>query len=103
MKNFRAIVALSLVFAGCASTPTEEAKKIQESDEAHVSSCKLLGTVTGSSNLGGFAAQEAGKNSAAAEALNKAAHLGATHIVWQNLFGSMNGGQAMGRAYKCGQ
>jgi hypothetical protein len=92
----------STLLAGCATTPTDAASKIRESDENHVANCKLLGTVTGGSSLGGFAAQEMGKRSASAEALNKAAEMGATNIVWQSITGSLNNGaSATGRAYKC--
>jgi hypothetical protein len=97
-----AVLATIFLLVACATKPTAEAGKIRESDETHVSSCKLLGTVTGGSSLGGFAAQEAGKRSASAEALNKAAEMGATDIVWQNISGSLNNGaSATGRAYKC--
>jgi hypothetical protein len=35
------------------------------------------------------------------EAINNAAELGATHIVWQNVVQANSGGIATGRAYKC--
>ena len=91
----------SLLLTSCASTPSDAAKRIQETDEAHVTGCKDLGHVSGGSPLGGVVFAEVGKDDARTAALDKAAELGATHIVWSTLTGGFLGGLARGRAYAC--
>lgn len=100
MKLPLRLISLSLLLNGCATSPSSEAQKIQESDEGRMASCKILGTVSGNSSWGGWTAAGL-KESAMTEALNQAGKLGATHIVWQNVVQSNSGGIATGRAYRC--
>jgi len=79
------IVLLS-VMSGCASL-SPSAAKIKEADKDTVAECKYLGEVTGTSNVGSESAvlYHTGKANAKKEALEKAAQLGGTHIVWRPL------------------
>lgn len=76
-----------LAMSGCATPRSAGASRIREVDIASVSGCKYLGKVIGSSELGNQLslytsnAVERAKN----QALDKAAQLGGTHIVWDNL------------------
>jgi hypothetical protein len=75
MTWFTRLCCLLLV-AGCAPPPpvlTPAAVRLSESDEAHMVSCRFLGTVTES---------EFGLASARVLARNSAAALGATHFAW---------------------
>lgn len=96
------LILAALFMAACSTTPSKEAAQIIEADERGTENCKFLGTVEGSSNYGGLAAQEVGLKRAKNEALEKAYELGATHIVWGNTSKGYWGGNAAGRAYRCG-
>ena len=79
-------VLLLLVMSGCASlSPT--AANIKEAGKETVSACKYLGEVTGTSKVGSESAvlYHTGKDNAKKDALEKAAQLGGTHIVWRPL------------------
>lgn len=65
-----------------------------------VTGCKFLGTVEGSS-LWGWFVQEAAIESAEAEALNKAAAMGATHFIWTQTDSARWSHRVWGRAYAC--
>ena len=77
---------LLLAMSGCASL-SPSAAKIKESGKDTVSGCKYLGEVTGSSKVGSESAAlyHTGKDNAKKDALEKAAQLGGTHIVWRPL------------------
>lgn len=64
-----------------------------------VSGCKFVGYVSGTSGWSGVAA-DAGEANAQNEAREKAAKLGATHIVWQTVHSGW-GSTANGNAYLC--
>lgn len=88
-----------MLLGGCATTPSSSALNVQDADERMVANCEMVGQVSGSSGWGNLAAST-GMSNAQAEAREKAARLGATHIVW----GAVEGGyspHATGRAYKC--
>jgi hypothetical protein len=90
------------LLAGCASTASKSNVKVEDGDPAIVNrDCKLLGTVSGRSVFGG---SEAGRiEGAVQDARNKAAALGATHIVVLTVdnSGMLNTGLATARAYRC--
>lgn len=90
-----------LLLAGCATQRTVEAQRIIETDESSVKHCRLMGEASGSSQYGGFAMQETGKSNAKNEALNQAANMQATHVVWKTAQGGFFGAQAMALVYNC--
>jgi Domain of unknown function (DUF4156) len=104
MRKSFVILAL-LCVAGCGSspsTPSAEARKVNEGDPAVLNrDCKLLGTVNGRSMFGG--ADEARVQNAMNDAREKAAALGATHVVFlaTDTKGILNRGNASARAYRC--
>src|SRR5512139_2440198 len=81
------LFVLLLVMSGCATTHSPAASKIKEAGKETVSECKYLGEVTGTSNVGSESAvlYHTGKDRAKSDALEKAAKLGGTHIVWHPL------------------
>src|SRR5512139_1032288 len=80
------LIVLLLVMSGCASL-SPAAAKIKEAGKENVSECKYLGEVTGTSKVGteSAALYHTGKDNAKKDALEKAAKLGGTHIVWRPL------------------
>ncbi len=94
------IIILGLfTFVSCATTLSSTAIKIKEADIKTVENCKYLGEVHGSSgwgNLGASVAMQNAKN----EALEKAAKLGATHVIWNNITGGYSP-YVSGKAYYC--
>lgn len=98
MKTALVLIA-TLAVSGCATTLSSAARSVKESDEKGVADCKFVGSVEGSSGFGNLAAK-VGMQNAKNEAIEKAAKLSATHIV----FGEVRGGfspSAQGRAYHC--
>ena len=97
--HFMLSVALALTLSSCATTPSPQASRVLDADEKMVGSCTFLAQVQGSSGWGNAAAS-VGMENARTEAREKAAKLGASHIVWA----AISGGYApyvSGRAYKC--
>ena len=96
------LLILGLPFAAaCASTPpATSVDAIIEADESMVANCRLLGDVEAMAPSGATQGQEVAGNTAKAEALNKAAQLGATHVVWVGP-GSVDPTRAEARAYAC--
>ncbi|MFH0781955.1 MAG: hypothetical protein V2B20_08385, partial [Pseudomonadota bacterium] len=90
---------LWFILAGCATTKSAMAINVLEADEKVVTNCKYLGDVTGTSGWGNLAAST-GVNNAKNEALEKAAKLGATHVVWTQISGGYSP-FVNGRAYRC--
>ena len=93
------VVALAELLAACATTPSAAASKVADADENMVAACRFLGEVQGSSGWGNIAAS-AGMENAKNEAREKAAQLGATHVVWQAVSGGYSP-YATGRGYSC--
>ena len=94
--------AATIVLTGCASSPSSSPQKVLDGDPAIVNrDCKLLGSVSGRSMFGG--GEAARMDGAMADARNKAAGMGATHIVFLTLdnSGMFNTGYATARAYRC--
>ncbi len=104
MKNFLVLGLLAISLSGCATALTHEATRItqvNDNERSQVKDCKTMGEVVGNSSYGGLFMQEAGKNYAKNQAMNDAANMGATHIVWTLAQGGFFGGKALGVAYKC--
>jgi hypothetical protein len=94
-----AIVFVTAALTGCATTKSAMATRILEADEKVVSQCKYLGDVSGTSGWGNLAAST-GINNAKNQAFERAAALGATHVVWTQISGGYSP-FVNGRAYKC--
>jgi hypothetical protein len=75
---------------------------VREADEATVSGCEFLGTVSGHSMVGGLAAPIGAENAMKAARV-KAESLGATHIVFVAVSGGnmVSTGASTARAYRC--
>ena len=99
MKLQIILVGLCILISSCATTLTKSAQQIAPADEKSVASCKIVGDVQGSSGWGNAAAS-VGMQNATNETLERAAELGATHIVWVNVTGAYVS-TAHGRAYRC--
>ena len=87
------------VCASCTTRLTKEASQVLIADDRMVDHCKLLGLVSGSSGWGNLAAS-AGQINARNEAQERAARMGATHIVWIAVEGGYSP-SASARAYDC--
>jgi len=81
----RSIASMTLIalLAGCATMLSVRAAKIADADEASVAGCEFVGQVKGSSGWGTLAAST-GMEKARSEAMENAAKLGATDIVWRS-------------------
>lgn len=97
IKEWILVLLTALVSYGCAIEPTQRAQRIIPAYPETVSDCALLGGVNGNSLI---AALPVGEQVARYRALDEAASLGATHIVWTV---TSNGliPLAEGRAYYC--
>jgi hypothetical protein len=96
------VTLLSLAVVACASTQSSDSN-VKDGDAARLNrECKLLGTVTGRSLLGGMA-DNARKDSAMAAAREKAADMGATDVYFVTVDTSGPGdtAQATARAFSC--
>lgn len=97
------LVGAALLCAACASAPTTKADALQEGDPQFLNrDCKLLGTVEGRSVFGGLS-EEAKLKGAVTNVREKAAAMGATHILMMKatVTGAMGIGEASARAYRC--
>ena len=101
MKFNRLLISVVVLgfIGGCSSTASLSAIKIKHAEQKTVQNCDYLGSVQGSSGVGGLAASQ-GMENAKIEATENAAKIGATHIVWQNISGGFTP-SAFGKAYKC--
>jgi len=94
---------ITLLLAACAATPSATTAAIREGDPAVLNrDCKLLGTVNGRSMFGGMS-DDAKMQAAISDAKEKAAAMGATHVVFirSDTSGMLNSGHAEARAYRC--
>ena len=96
-----AFVLITLAVAGCSTSLSARGSMIRDASDASVAPCKFVGRVQGSSGWGGAAASETGKHNAMNDAREKAADLGATHVVWRSARADGGGGMADGEAYRC--
>lgn len=93
------LASLVLIGAGCATTLSPAAARIQPADQSTVAGCTFVGDVSGSSGWGNLAASQ-GMQNAKNEGLEQAAAMGATHVVWVNIVGGYSP-YANGKSYKC--
>lgn len=98
-KIFAIILLSSFIASGCATTLSPSATRIIEADAKMVEGCTYVGDVHGSSGWGNIAAST-GIQNAKNEAVEKAAALGTTHILWNNISGGYSP-YVSGRAYIC--
>jgi hypothetical protein len=93
------LAAIASLAVGCAVAPSQQARPVQDADQAMVASCRYLGDVSGWSGWGGLASS-AGMANAQNDARDKAAKLGASHIVWSSVAAGYTP-TASGKAYRC--
>ena len=98
MKFILLVVAL-LLMAGCTTSLSTRAMKVQDADITIMERCKFVGDVQGSSGWGNLAAS-AGMQNAKNEAREQAAEMGATHVIWSGVAGGYSP-YATGKAYMC--
>jgi hypothetical protein len=102
MSRLAALV-IACMLAACASpAPSAVARSVRDGDPAVVNrDCKLLGTVNGRSMFGG--SDETRRDIAINDAREKAAAMGATHVVFISSDNSamLGVGHATARAYRC--
>lgn len=84
-----------LTLAGCAVEPTQRAQRVKPAYPEMVVDCAFLGGVTSTGSVIPF-----GPSQAKFKALDQAAQLGATHIVWTEITYDPRV-VASGRAYYC--
>lgn len=103
MERFLALITILLLVTGgftyASETSAEEVLLVTHRDQ--VEGCKFLGQVTGSSSLGGIAAQKWGKANAEKEMRNKTERLGGNVILVHSSRGGFYGTEAVGDAYLC--
>ena len=97
------IISLAATALGCAIEPSQRAQRIIPAYPEMVADCALLGGVTGISPV---LAIPIGEQYARYQALDEAAQLGATHIVWTDTTAGILPLEnfrpsAQGRAYYC--
>ncbi len=92
------MLALCLLFVqGCALEPSYRGSQVKPAYPEMVVECSLLGGVTGQNDL---AYTAYGLQKARYHAMDEAAKLGATHIVWEDLKQGIQP-TAVGKAYRC--
>ncbi len=99
MRGWPYVLGLTILM-GCAAPG---GGKVRDGQPAHLNrDCKLLGTVTGRSLLGGMS-DNARNDAAMADARDKAAKMGATDVYFIKVdqTGMLNTAQATARAFKC--
>ena len=99
MKFILLAAALLVTTAGCATSLSSRAMKVQDADMTIMERCKFVGDVQGSSGWGNLAAS-AGMQNAKNEAREQASELGATHVIWTSVAGGYSP-FATGKAYMC--
>ncbi|MBS0287638.1 MAG: hypothetical protein JSR17_10100 [Proteobacteria bacterium] len=97
------VLFLGTTLWGCAIEPSQRAQRILPAYPEMVSNCALLGGVTGTAPT---LALPIGEQYARYQALDEAAALGATHIVWTDTTAGLVpldkfAPTAQGRAYYC--
>ncbi|MEY4515301.1 MAG: hypothetical protein RLZZ450_7423 [Pseudomonadota bacterium] len=97
----RVAISMALLFASsCAPQLSPAAQTIRVADQQMVKDCTLLSDVQGTSS-GGFRTPSGKMESSKIKALNKAAELGATHVLWDTVAGGNYSASAHGMAYAC--
>lgn len=93
-----AILVTGGALSGCA-TPVETS--IIETTAQSVNGCEELGSVSGSNSVFVGLSAQIGRTHAKNAALNQAAHMRATHVVWSEMGSSLTN-EWRGTAYRCG-
>ena len=83
---FCLVLTVLLCLSGCATTPSQSAARVKDADMKMIENCQFLGDVHGTSGVGALFAS-VGIENAKNEAREKAASMGATHIVWSSIAG----------------
>lgn len=97
------MIALALA-SGCVTTRlTPEAERVMVTTNVEaVRGCTLLGNVDASDRMnGGMVGQMAAEENATRRLKNKAAEMGATHVLFMSSTTGMSGSRTRGEAYKC--
>ena len=92
------VMSVVTVLSACAYYPSPAANKVIEASEREVSQCRLLGQVYGDS--GNLLFTSIGVQVAKDQAKDRAARLGATHILWTEENVRINP-YFVGKAYRC--
>ena len=94
----RWIVMLALLgLTACAIEPSYQAQQVQPAYPPMVADCTYLGGVAGVSKIPWL---NQGQQAARYQALDEAAKLGATHVVWTQAHSGFQA-SARGHAYRC--
>jgi hypothetical protein len=88
-----------LLALGCVTGRSLAASRIQEADNNMVAGCSYVGEVFGTSNIEGLS--DVAVQNAKTEALELAAVMRATHVVW-NAIVATTPSSVSGKAYVCG-
>jgi diphthamide biosynthesis methyltransferase len=97
----RTLLALTLITLSTACVSlNKEAESVRESVDRDIAQCQHVGTPMGSSTHHWITTSAAETNSRN-EVLNKAAALGATHVVWGQQVASPRYQAISAQAYKC--
>ncbi|MGR6036496.1 MAG: hypothetical protein ACU4EQ_13425 [Candidatus Nitrosoglobus sp.] len=95
------VLTITIFIIPSAATASEDIKSIQQVASSEVRSCKFLADIQGFSGWG-ESAMGIWKSKAKFKALQQAADLNATHVVWTRLReGYGSGPYAYGKAYNC--
>jgi hypothetical protein len=98
---YLAILVITISIVPSAATASEDIENIQQVASSKVRSCEFLADIQGFSGWG-EPAMGIWKNKAKYKALQQAADLNATHVVWIRLPVSYGSGPyAYGKAYNC--
>ncbi|WP_143131425.1 hypothetical protein [Noviherbaspirillum humi] len=95
--NFSVLSVALFAIVGCT---TMQPNSVRESLSSDVSRCKLLGNVNGADAVFVGLSSSIGSRNAKAKAMNQAADLKATDVVWSQQGTSMTN-EWIGRAYAC--
>jgi len=90
--------ALAIALVGCAIEPSQRAQRIRPAYPEMVAKCEFLGGVTGKSSF--MIGVPLTEQVARYQAMDEAAKIGATHLVWGDVTGAPIP-TAFGRAYYC--
>jgi hypothetical protein len=102
IKTLLLLMLTALVGCAAPSAPYTEVKQgpVKPATSERVKACDYLDDVIGSSGWYGVLATQGAEN-ARAEAITKAAKIGATHIVWQSNTVAYGSTSVAGKAYRC--
>ena len=103
MKSFLILAVITLLglggFVPLTEASEDDVQMVTERDK--VDGCKYLGKVSGSSSLGGIAAQKWGQANAEKELRKKTDKMGGNVVLVHSFRGGFYGAEAVGDAYLC--